>query len=308
MLIAALAFTFSFSQVSPVVAEQKIPLRVAYAGVISWLPAMIAKENGIFEKNGLDVTMTKFTQIANLPGTVGKQFDIAATTASDMLYAAASGIKVVAVCGNTIETSSTRSYRVMVNSDSPIQSAKDLAGKRIAGPGAGSIMHVSLLEWVAKEGGSTDSIILAEVPFPNMADQLKAGRVDAVEQIEPFIGPMLNAGFRSLGDPLLAVSDPALFTFWMANGDWAQQHKDAIGRFRASLREGVSVIRDNPDIARAVLAKYTGLSAEIVSKVPFPTYDFELMTSQLAPWKDLMGKQSPAIAKLDVNSLVVTGQ
>jgi ABC-type nitrate/sulfonate/bicarbonate transport system substrate-binding protein len=276
--------------------------------VISWLPAMIAKENGIFEKNGLDVTMTKFTQIANLPGTVGRQFDVAATTASDMLYAAASGIKIVAVSGNTIEASSSKSYQVIVKGGSAILSAKDLAGKRIAGPGAGSIMHVSLLEWVAQEGGAPDNIILAEVPFPNMADQLKAGRVDAVEQIEPFIGPMLNAGFRSLGDPLLAVSDPALFTFWMADRDWAQQHKDALERYRVSLQEGVAVIKDNPDMARTVLVKYTGLPAEIVARIPFPIYDFELSPSQLTPWKDLMGKQSPSIGKLDVNSLVVTGQ
>ena len=80
---------------------QLVPLRVAYTGVITWLPAMIAKEDGIFEKNGLDVTMTRFTQIANLPGTLGKQFDVAPTTAPDMLNAIASGINLAAVVGNT---------------------------------------------------------------------------------------------------------------------------------------------------------------------------------------------------------------
>jgi ABC-type nitrate/sulfonate/bicarbonate transport system substrate-binding protein len=41
-----------------------------------------------------------------------------------------------------------------------------------------------------------------QVPFPNMADQLKAGNVDAVESLEPFAGQLLAAGNRSLGDPL----------------------------------------------------------------------------------------------------------
>jgi hypothetical protein len=39
------------------------------------------------------------------------------------------------------------------------------------------------------------------VPFPNMADQLKAGNVDAVEALEPFAGQLLAAGNRSLSRP-----------------------------------------------------------------------------------------------------------
>jgi len=105
--IALLAATFAVFSASATVAQSqnKIPLRVAYTGVITWLPAMIAKEDGIFDKNGLDVTMTRFTQIANLPPTLGKQFDLAPTTAPDMLNAVASGINLSAVVGNTYESS-----------------------------------------------------------------------------------------------------------------------------------------------------------------------------------------------------------
>jgi len=53
-------------------AQQMTQLRVAYIPVITWLPALVAKEEGIFEKNGLDVTFTKFPNLINLPGTLGK--------------------------------------------------------------------------------------------------------------------------------------------------------------------------------------------------------------------------------------------
>ena len=164
---------------------------------------MIAKDEGIFDKNGLDVTMTRFTQIANLPGTLGKQFDLAPTTAPDMLNAVASGINLAAVAGDTIESSNKKFYEVLVQADSAINSPKDLAGKRIAGPGVGSVMHVALVDWVKSDGGDPSGIVGVEVPFPNMMDQLKAGRVDAVEQLQPFVGAMLANGFSSLGDPLL---------------------------------------------------------------------------------------------------------
>src|SRR5204863_5837793 len=119
--------------------------------------------------------------------------------------------------GETIEDSSHKSYQVLVRDDGAIKSPKDLAGKRIAGPGVGSVMHVALIDWVKKDGGDPAGITGVEVPFPNMADQLKAGRVDAVEQLEPFVGAMLGAGFKSLGDPLLGIADPVLFPFWIAD-------------------------------------------------------------------------------------------
>jgi ABC-type nitrate/sulfonate/bicarbonate transport system substrate-binding protein len=305
---ALLAATLAVFGISATAAhsQNKIPLRVAYTGVITWLPAMIAKEDGLFDKNGLDVTMTRFTQIANLPPTLGKQFDLAPTTAPDMLNAVASGINLAAVVGNTYESSDKKSYEVLVQDSSPIKSPKDLAGKRIAGPGVGSVMHVALIDWVKKDGGDPNGIVGVEVPFPNMADQLKAGRVDAVEQLQPFVGAMRAAGFRSIGDPLLKISDPVLFTFWIADADWARKNKDVLKRFRTSLEGGLAVINSDPAKARAVLIKYTGLPEQVVAKIPFPGYDFKVMPQQLDVWQKLMVGQGHPVGKLDMKNVVVT--
>jgi len=305
---ALLAATLAMFGVSATAAQSqsKTPLRVAYTGVITWLPAMIAKEDGLFDKNGLDVTMTRFTQIANLPPTLGKQFDLAPTTAPDMLNAVASGINLAAVVGNTYESSDKKSYEVLVQDGSPIKSPKDLAGKRIAGPGIGSVMHVALIDWVKKDGGDPNGIVGVEVPFPNMADQLKAGRVDAVEQLQPFVGAMRAAGFRSIGDPLLKISDPVLFTFWIADADWARKNKDVLQKFRTSLEGGLAVINSDPAKARAVLIKYTGLPEQVVAKIPFPGYDFKVMPQQLDVWQKLMVGQGHPVGKLDMKNVVVT--
>lgn len=287
-------------------AEPLKPLRVAVPLNISWLPTMIAKERGLFEKNGLDVTLTPFTQVANLPGAVGKQFDVAASTPSDLLYAAANGLNVAGVAANTFETNATKSFQILVRADGPIHSPADLAGKRVAGPGAGSVMHVALLAWMRKSGSNGSGVVVAEVPFPNMADQLKAGRVDAVEQIEPFVGSMLKAGFRSIGDPLLEIADPILFTFWIADTDWAATNTDSLNRYRASLTQAAEFIRSEPSEARAILAKYTKLPQAVIDAIPFPTYGFQLETSQLTTWRDLMAKDNERIAKLDMAKTVVS--
>ena len=262
--------------VPPARSQQKTALRVAYIPVVTWLPALVAKEEGIFEKNGLDVTFTKFPTLVNLPATLGKQFDLVPTTAPDLLNAAASGLNLAAVAGETLETSNNKSFQVLVRADSGINSAKDLAGKRVASPGIGSVMHVALLYWVKQAGGDPSGIIGVEAPFTAMMDQLKSGRVDAVEQLEPFVGQMLGAGFKSLGAPLLAVADPVLFPFWIADANWARSNREVLKRWVASLEGGLQVIKSDEPKARKILATYSGLPDAVVARIPMPHFDFKI--------------------------------
>lgn len=305
--VAALALLAAFllSPVPRADAQQRTALRVAYIPVVTWLPALVAKEEGIFEKNGLDVTFTKFPTLVNLPATLGKQFDLVPTTAPDLLNAVANGMNLAAVAGETLETSANKSYQVLVRADSDIKSAKDLAGKRIAGPGIGSVMHVALLYWVQKDGGDPSRIIGIEAPFTAMMDQLKASRVDAVEQLEPFVGQMLGAGFRSIGDPLLAVADPVLFPFWIAEGNWARANREVLKRWVASLEAGLQVIKTDEPKARKVLAMHSGLPDAIVARIPIPHFDFRIEPAQLDVWRKVMVSQGLPHENLDVSRIVV---
>jgi ABC-type nitrate/sulfonate/bicarbonate transport system substrate-binding protein len=297
MLAALLASPLSVAQ-----AQQRTALRVAYIPVVTWLPALVAQENGIFAQNSLDVTFTKFPNLINLPGTLGKQFDLAPSTAPDLLNAAASGLNIAAVAG---ETSANKSYQVMVRPDSGINSIKDLAGKRVAGPGVGSVMHVALLYQVAKEGGDPNSVIGLEAPFTAMMDQLKSGRVDAVEPLEPFVGQMLGAGFKSIGDPLLAVADPVLFPFWIADADWARANRDVLKRWVASLEAGFAAIKTDEAKARKVLAGYSGLPDAVVARIPLPHYEFKITPDELEVWRNVMVSQGAPLKDLDVKRIVV---
>lgn len=289
-------------------AQQKTELRIAYIPVVTWLPMLIANDTGVFEKNGLSITLTKFPNITNLPQTLGKQFDLVPTTAPDVLNAVASGLNIAAVAGETVETKSNMSFQVMVRADSGINSPKDLVGKRIASPGVGSVMHIALLHQITQAGGDASTVNAVEVPFPNMMDQLKAGRIDAAEQLEPFVGQMLGAGFKSLGDPLLAVSDPVLFPFWIADADWARAHRDVLKRFVASLEGGLKVIKTDDPAARAVLVKYSGLPEAVVAKIPMPAYDFTITPAQLDVWRKVLVAQGRPLQSLDVNKIVVTAE
>ena len=283
-------------------------VRAAYIPVINWLPAWVAKEKGLFEKNGLNVSLTATQNVSVLPGTLGRQFDLAPSTPPDLIKAVAGGLDVAAVAGETVETKANPSTHLIVRAESPIRSIADLKGRVVATPTLGAIIHVSLLHGLKKNGIDPASIRAIEVPFPNMGDQLKAGNVDAVEALDPFAGQLLAAGNRSIGDPLLWEGDEVLYTFWIAQGKWAETHRREIAAWVTSLQQAKEFIDANPDEARTILAKYTRLPAPVVEKIPFPTYRFSLRLRDLGVWVAVLKELGQIAGAVDENRLIVKSE
>ena len=302
----ALAAAVSLTAHSALAQQKLTPVRIAYVPVGTWLPAWVAKDTGIFAKHGLDVSMTPIQNLSLLPGTVGRQFEFAASTPPDLIKAAAGGLDVVAVAGEAIETKDNQAMAVIVRKGSPIKGPKDLAGKAIAAPTLGAVMHVATLYWLKKNGVDPNSVRGVEVPFPNMGDQLKAGNVDAVEALVPFTAAIMGAGGVSIGDPMLSVGDEVLFPFWIAQGTWARANRPIIKAFIDSLTEAKAYMDAHPQEGRAILAKYSHLPPAVVQKVPYPTYRFTLKPEELGVWVDVLTDLGQVSKALDKGKLVVT--
>src|SRR5262245_45319460 len=308
---ACLALLVPILAAAPAGAQDKPalkPVRVAYIPVVTWLPAWVAKDKGIFEKHGLDVTFTATQNISVLPATLGRQFDIAPSTPTDFLKAVAGGLDVVATAGEAIESADNPTSHVIVLKDSGFTEPKPLSGKLIATPSIGGVLHVSWRYWLNKNGVDPGSIRAVEVPFPNMPDQLKAKRVDAVEALEPFAGPLLAAGNVSLGDPILSAGREVLFVFWISSGTWARANGPTIKSWIAGLTEAKAYMDQNPEETRAILAKYTGLPAGVVQRVPFPTYRFPIAPEGLEVWANVLSELGLLSQPVDKTKLVVTAQ
>lgn len=290
---------------APTRAQAPTPVRAAYIPVITWLPAWVAKEKGFFAKHGLDVTLSVAQNLSVLPGTVGRQFEFVPSTAPDLLKAVASGLDVVAVTASVFETEDNISTQLMVAKDSGIASAKDLSGKLIATPTIGGVIHVSVLYWLKKNGVDPASIRAVEVPFPNMADQLKARRVDAVEAVEPFVGALKAGGNVTLTAPLLSAGKEVLFPFWISSGEWARAHGSTVAAWKASLDDAIAFIRENPEEARAIVAQYTKLPEAVVKVTPFPTYRTAITVNDIDVWANVLREIGQLTTPVDPAKLVV---
>src|SRR3954447_22957551 len=229
-----------------------IALRVAYVPATTVLPLHIAKAQGFFARNGLDVTLTEAANISDIPATLGRQFDVALGTATDLIRAGAAGVDVVQIAGNTISSSTNPFVKLIVKPDSGITDVSQLKGKTAGSPTLSGVIHAAVKYWAQQKGVNPTDIGGVEAPTPNLPDQLKAGRIDAVEALEPIASTLIKAGNVSIGSPFDAISDTLATNFWLAQGSWATNHREAVARFVASLKEGQAYIESNPVESRKV--------------------------------------------------------
>lgn len=280
-------------------------LRVAFVPATTALPLHVAKELGLFEKNGVDVTLTEAANISDIPAALGRQFDISMGTATDLIRAGAAGVDVVQVSGNTISTKDNPFVQVIARADSGITDLAQLRGKTVGSPTLSGVIHAAVLFAAKEKGVDPSSIKGVQAPPPNLPDQLKAGQVDAIEALEPFATQLKKAGNVSLGDPFSAIADPLATNFFIAQGKWAKAERATVRRFVTALEQAGQLVEDDEAEARRILRGYTGLPEPVAASVPLPSFDFAVRAQDLETWTKVLREIGQLDRQVDTDKLVL---
>ena len=264
-------------------------VRGAILPTATHLPMMVAEEEGIFDKHGVDMELTVVQNIATVPGAMGRQFDFGSTTLPDVIKAQQQGIDVVVTTNVADETSENAISGVFAGKGSGIESAQDLVGKKVGVIAIGGNIHTSTLYWLINEGVDHEQINFIEVPPPNQLDQLNGGQIDAAENLEPFRTAMTEAGHELLVDPILEVSDPGTLLSWMSERGWAEENPETVTNVVAAIEEANQFIEQNDRRARDILAEYSGLPPEVARNVKLPVYNTQIEDQQVTAWAEMLG-------------------
>jgi NitT/TauT family transport system substrate-binding protein len=183
------------------------------------------------------------------------------------------------------------SHAIQVGKDSPIKAAKDLEGKTVAVNTLNNIVHLMAMAWVDKNGGSSAKVKFVEVPFPQMAATLSAGKVDAISVHEPFVTAALQKGaVRTLAQPWGEVLPKFLIASWFASEKWIAKNRKTAQAFVRAINRGIETIQADPDGSRAAMVKWAGLNPELAGKIGLPVFEKNISEKDVQATIDLTQK------------------
>jgi NitT/TauT family transport system substrate-binding protein len=254
---------------------QTATINVAIQPAVTALPMVVADKKGLFAKRNIEVKWrVSQVPISDTINTLGRQFDITMGTQPALIAAAGSGVPVVAITGGGLDTPAVPTCNIVARADRGITTFKQLAGKTVGSLTLTGNIHFALLDVLQKQGVDLDGIQWVVGTIPQLPDLLKAGRVDAIEEIEPFAGIAIAAGGVALGDPFRSIGDRAFVGYWLAHRDWANKNQDVVLRYTEAMKEAADWVAANPDEARVFLSSYTGLQGPALGKTPILDFSF----------------------------------
>jgi NitT/TauT family transport system substrate-binding protein len=289
-------------------AQAQTKLQIGCTATTDCASAMVAVDEGIFKKHGLDAEMTLIGINSNIPAAIlSGSIQIGGPTSTVFLQAVDGGLDLVAVAGASVmNPTSNANITAFVRNGITIKEPKDFVGKKVGAPGLGAFLHVLFVKWLVEKGVDPKSVNFVEVTFPTMADIIKSGGVDAVLTAEPFVTRMTNAGLGTIGARYAAElnrTEPIIF--YAAARDWAEKNPDTIKKFRDSIAEAAVIVNTNRDKSDAAIAKFTKQSIELVKASPPNKSEPVLKAAQLAWWIDVMASQKMLQGKVDLDKVML---
>jgi NitT/TauT family transport system substrate-binding protein len=255
LLIVLVAFLLGAGRA--VAQKQPTKMTVGYSAAGGqYINLFIAKELGIFEKHGLDVTLNQINSSSQAVASLrSNSVDVAMGPGGVIFDAIAKGVTDFTIFGECMP------YTVLEVWVQPnIKSVKDLVGKTISSTNPNSLGDLMIGVWLAKNGlKKSDVNVVYLGGLGNLISAMKANKTEATLILPPLGEQLLPSGQKRLGDLRdIPYSNQA----WTATKNYAAKNSDVMQRFAAAITESVAVVKRNKQKTLPVLPKYTGVTNE----------------------------------------------
>lgn len=284
-----------------------VKLTVSYSNVISSnLPVWLARDAGIFERNGLDVEAQLIESTKGIPALLTGQVRFAQIGGSEVLSAAVGGGDLV-VLGSLVPV---WPYQLWVAPS--IKSAADLKGKSLAIAGVGGSYDIAMRVALPKIGLQPDKdvTLLATGSVQNAQAAVLSGQLAGTMSQPPDSLILEAKGFYPLVN-LAALNLPTANTTIAAQKSWVAANRDVAQRYIDSIVQAIARARkDKPytldvlkrwlrsEDAKANEATYDHYVGSVIPALPYPRAD------QFADAVAQLGQKNEKVRSYDVNSLV----
>ena len=177
--IATVAFGVALIA-TPAAAQTKVSIGIS--GWTGFAPLTLAKEAGIFAKNGLDVTIKKIPQASRHLAIASGDIQCAATTVETWVVWNANGVATTQIF--QLDKSYGADGMVVRNN---IGSIKDVKGKTVAASAPGTAPYFTLAWFLKKNGLTVKDVTVVNMEPGPAAQAFLAGQNDVAMTYEPYL-------------------------------------------------------------------------------------------------------------------------
>lgn len=249
----------------------------------------IAQAQGLFAQVGLHVTIRNSTSSqAVLPDLINGSVDVASGQYTSYIVADATKKVKMRILAAGLSLG-PRVQEVLTGPNSKIQNLGGLKGKRIAVNVISGITADLLDSALAAYGVAPNQVHLIQVPFPDMASWLAAGRVDAIFEVEPYVTEVtLSYGCQVLADIDSGATKDFPIAGYGVLASWAARYPRTAAAFAKAISEANAIAATNLAVFQHSMAVQLRLSPEVADVMATGIFPTTVDAVQLQRVADLM--------------------
>jgi NitT/TauT family transport system substrate-binding protein len=272
----------------------------------SYLPLMLAAEQGIFKKHGLDPDLVLLTGATGMSALLSGEVQIAQIGGSEVVSAQAGGGDLV-LAGNLGAVSS---YVFMVSPE--IQKIDDLRGKQIGISSVGGSADIATRLSMRHFGLDPDKdvTILPMGSLQNRTAGLQNGAIQAAPANPPDAFILQRQGFRLLFDVSELGFASANATI-VAQRSWVSQHRDLFQAWNDSIVEAIALAKRNPEVGLPALKRFLQSDDDELMRLTYDYWVYKILkqppvvtSEDFVDLTDALAKNNPKIKDVDVRSMI----
>ncbi|MFS8202761.1 ABC transporter substrate-binding protein [Streptomyces sp. CWNU-52B] len=253
-------------------------VKVGVIPIIDVAPLYLGQKQGFYRDRGIGLSLTSAQGgAAIVPGVVSGQFDFGFSNMTSLLVAQSKNVPVKAVVNGVASTGEEGAdfAELAVKKGSPLKSAKDVEGKKVAANTLNNICDTSTRESVRKDGGDPSRVEFVEMPFDQMPAALEGGRVDAACVVEPALASIKAQGGTSIASLFYDVSPDLTVAMYFTSQQYAQKNPEMVKKFQEATAESLKYADSHPAEVRDIITTYTKIPAPLVKSLTLPRWPAE---------------------------------
>ena len=247
--------------------------------IVDVAPVYLGKSKGFFSRRGIDLDLvSEQGGPAIVKGVLAGTYEFGFSNVTSLMAAEAGDLPLRAVANGVASTG--RPYRdfsaIVVPLGSPVRSASELAGKKIAVNALKSLGDTTVRESVRKAGGDPSGIKFEAMPFSAMPGVLQTGKLDGAWLVEPQLSEAITLGAQVVASNFVDTAPNLTVAMYFTATGLIDRDPQLVARFTEAVKESLAYAAAHPDEVRAAVGTYTQISDTVRISMALPNWPDEI--------------------------------